>query len=96
MRDYWICPNCRCALDNGERCDCKDRTPIAHCFTCSIPLFPADTNHYADQIYEIQGHYLCEDCVDKFVRQNCKAEPPFVTVPNDYGTHKDLYYKEEE
>lgn len=24
-----------------------------------------------DDAYEVEGHILCEDCVDKYVRDNC-------------------------
>lgn len=91
MRDYWICPHCRAALDHGERCDCKQRKPVTYCFTCARPMYPEDPTHNQDEAYEIDGHILCDDCVDKYVRDNCKKELPFVTVPNDYGTHKNLY-----
>lgn len=78
MRDYWICPICSTALDHGEKCDCRDRNPVAYCFTCSRPLFAEDALHDADPAYDIDGHVICEECVDKYVKENCKAELPFV------------------
>jgi hypothetical protein len=91
MAYYHICPDCGAALDPDERCDCQDRKPAAYCFMCSRPLYPEDSSHDQDPAYEIDGHVLCEDCVDKYVRDNCRKVLPFVTVPNDYGTHKELY-----
>lgn len=72
MRDYWICPRCNAALDHGERCDCQDRFPAGHCFMCNRPLYPEDATHDADLVYEIDGHSFCEDCVDKYVKDNCR------------------------
>lgn len=91
MAYYWTCPECGSNLDFGEKCDCNERKPVAKCFTCGIPMLPEDNLHDQDPAYEIDGHVLCEDCVDKYVRKNCFKTLPFVTVPNDYGTHKELY-----
>lgn len=91
MSYYHICPDCGAALDPGERCDCHDRRPAAYCFMCAIPLYPEDGSHNQDPAYEIDGHVLCEDCVDKYVEKNCRKVLPFVTVPNDYGMHRNLY-----
>lgn len=71
MSYYWTCPDCGNNLDSGERCDCKDRKPAGCCFTCSRPLYPEDATHDADPVFEIEGHELCEDCVDKYVWRNC-------------------------
>jgi len=30
MAYYKICPECGCALDPGERCDCEDKKRVAH------------------------------------------------------------------
>lgn len=95
MSYYHTCPDCGANLDPGERCSCKDRKPAAYCFTCSRPLYPEDTTHEADSAYWIDEHVLCEDCVDKYVRDNCRKELPFVTVPQDNGNYPELYFKEE-
>ena len=72
MPYYHICPDCGAALDPDERCDCQDRKPAAYCFMCSRPLYPEDALHDADPAFEIDGHVLCEDCVDKYVRDKCQ------------------------
>jgi len=71
MAYYWTCPLCGANLDPGEQCDCKKRKPKTHCFTCGMPLFPENALYDQDPAYEIDGHILCEDCVDKYVRCNC-------------------------
>lgn len=94
MRDFWHCPVCRGNYDHGEPCDCQKRKPVTYCFMCHMPLFPEDALHEQDSAHEIDGHVFCEDCVDKYVRKNCFKVLPFVTVPNDYGTHEELYGRE--
>ena len=71
MAYYWTCPLCGANLDPGEQCDCKKRKPKTHCFTCGMPLFPEDSLHDQDPAYEIDGHVICENCIDKYVRRNC-------------------------
>ncbi len=44
-------------------------------------------------------YWTCPDCgasLDPGEKCTCSNELPFISVPNDYGTYKDLYFKEEE
>lgn len=39
------------------------------CYKCGYPIYYADDLHEQDDCYEIEnGKCLCENCVDKYVR----------------------------
>jgi hypothetical protein len=43
-------------------------------------------------------YHICPECgatLDPGETCDCQKELPFVTVPNDYGTHHELYCEEE-
>lgn len=70
MKDFWHCAVCKGNYDHGEKCDCQKQKPVTYCFTCGAPLIPDDLKRNPDIAYEMGGHILCKDCVDKYVGKN--------------------------
>ena len=66
------------------------------CFMCGIPLYTETAMTDQSDAYEIDGHILCDDCVDKYVKDNFKKKLVFENVPDDYGNHEDCYPNKEE
>ena len=45
-----------------------------NCFMCGIPLYTETAMTDQSDAYEIDGHLLCEDCVNKYVKDNYKTK----------------------
>lgn len=74
MEPWYVCYKCGSSLDPGERCDCEDRELAAYCTLCGQPLYAESYLCDQDEAYEINEIILCEDCVHKYVRKECKVK----------------------
>lgn len=46
-----------------------DRKVIAHCTYCGCDIHAESEKFYADEAYQYDGDWCCEDCKDKFLEK---------------------------